>query len=270
MAERSTRSFDGTEIWWSDSEGDGPVVVLLHGVCMTSISNFEIHFGIDGAGRVAPTEGPTIASLLRDEGARVIGIDARGHGRSGRSSDPGAYRGDAHAQDTMSVIDAVGVDAVDVVGYSMGGLTALRLLGREHRLRSVALCGGGPVWLEGGDDRWTRECGECFQSNDFSAHPEYKPFRAYARLDPIHDFDSIGAAMIGIESITDPWTPVAGVAVMVLNGGDDDGDDDAARLASLIPGAISKVAGACNHGMAPSDPPYQDALIEFIEDNWPS
>lgn len=269
MAARTTTSFDGTEIWFSDSEGDGPVVVLLHGVSMTSISNFDTHFGDDGTGRIAPMTGPTIASLLRDRGARVVGIDARGHGRSGRSSDPAAYRGDTHTRDTVCVLDAVGVDTVDVVGYSMGGLTATRLLGSEGRLRSVALCGVGPG-VFGGDERWSRGCGECFQSNDFAAHPEFKPFRAYARLDPVHDFDSIGAALLGLDAITGPWAPVAGVAVLVLNGGDDDGDDDATKLASLIPGAGSKVAGTGNHGMAPSDRPYQDALIAFLKASWPS
>ena len=269
MVARTLTSFDGTEIWFSDSEGDGPVVVLLHGVSMTSISNFDTHFADDGTGRIAPMVGPTIRSLLQDLGVRVVAIDSRGHGRSGRSSDPASYRGDAHARDAMCVLDAVDADTVDVVGYSMGGLTAARLLGTESRLRSVALCGVGPGVFGGTDEQWIHGCGECFQSDDFAAHPEYKPFRAYARLDPVHDFESIGAAMIAMAPITDPWERVAECSVLILNGGNDDGDGDASKLASLIPGAVSMVAGNGDHGMAPSDRLFQNALVGFLQASWP-
>ncbi len=268
MDARTVASFDGTEIWFSDAEGSGPVVVLVHGVSMTSISNFDTHFADDGTGRISPLPGPTISSRLQGAGARVIGVDARGHGRSGRSSDPRSYRDDAHARDVACVLDAVGADEVDVVGYSMGGLTAARLLGIDDRLRSVALCGVGPGIFGGGNDEWIHGCGECFQSNDFAAHPEYKSFRAFARLDPVHDFDSIGAAMIGVDPITGPWERVAGVSVLVLNGGNDDGDGDAARLASLIPGAESRVVGIGDHGMAPSDRLFQDELLGFLAESW--
>ena len=98
MLERTVASFDGTELWFSDSEGDGPAVVLLHGATMTSVSNFDTYFAAGSDGRIGPMPGPTITSLLRDHGARVIGIDTRGHGRSGRSGDPERYRGDTHAR----------------------------------------------------------------------------------------------------------------------------------------------------------------------------
>ena len=81
MSERVVASFDGTEIWFSDSEGDGPVVVLLHGATMTSVSNFDTYFAAGSDGRIDPMPGPTITSLLRDQGARVVGIDTASSGR---------------------------------------------------------------------------------------------------------------------------------------------------------------------------------------------
>jgi pimeloyl-ACP methyl ester carboxylesterase len=206
MVESTVISFDGTPIWFSDSGGDGPTVVLLHGASMTSISNFETRFGVGDDGRVGPVEGPTVASRLRDAGVRVVGVDARGHGRSGRSPDPDRYRGDAHADDVRAVIGAVGADEVDIFGYSMGAMTAARLLGIEPRLRSVVLSGTGPRHVVGGHvasslNTPLDEVGRCFQSNDWESHPEHKPWRAYARLDPVHDFESLGAAFLGLEIV---------------------------------------------------------------------
>ena len=149
MIESSVVSFDGTDIWFSDTQGRGPVVVLLHGAVVTSMSNFETRSGIGDDGRIGPVSGPTVASTLRDAGGRVVCVDARGHGRSGRSPDPDRYSGDAHARDVQALINALDQDEVDVVGYSMGAMTAARLLGIESRLRAVALCGTGPSHVEG-------------------------------------------------------------------------------------------------------------------------
>ncbi len=232
MTERIVESFDGTEIWFSDSEGDGPVVVLLHGATMTSISNFDTYFAAGSDGRIGPMPGPTITTLLRDRGARVVGIDTRGHGRSGWSGDPERYRGDAHARDVGRVLDALDVAKVDLVGYSMGTMTAARLLATERRLRSVALCGTGPWFLEGAFTPMSA-LGRCFQGNEWADHPEFKGLRACARLDPVHDFDSIGAAMIGMEAVPADCFANVEVPVLVLNGGGDDPDGDAAALAAL-------------------------------------
>lgn len=273
MTEGSVGSFDGTPIWFSDSGGDGPTVVLLHGITMTSISNFETRFGVGDDGRAGPMEGPTVASRLRYAGARVVGVDARGHGRSGRSPDSDRYRGDAHAEDVRAVIDAIGSDDVDVVGYSMGATTAARLLGIESRLRSVALCGTGPRHvvrdeMVSADGLHLADVGRCFQSNDWADHPGYKPYRAYARLDPVHDFESLGAAFLGLEGVPVDRLRAATVPVLVLNGGGDDPEDSAATLAAMIPGATARVVGSADHGFACSDDGFQAALVSFLSQGW--
>lgn len=274
MTEGSVASFDGTPIWFSDTGGDGPTVLLLHGATMTSISNFETRFGIGDDGRAGPVEGPTVASRLRDAGARVVGVDSRGHGRSGRSPDPDRYRGDAHANDAKSVIDAIGSDEVDVVGYSMGAMTAARLLGIEPRLRSAALCGTGPRHVVDGDGVMSASgvdlavVGRCFQSNDWADHPEHKPYRAFARLDPVHDFESLGAALMGLDGVPVDRLSAATVPVLVLNGGADDPEESAAALAAMIPGATASVVGSADHGFACSDDDFQGALVAFLSQGW--
>ena len=264
------RSFDGTEIWFSDSGGNGPVVVLLHGATLTSVSNFESFYALGDDGAILPAHGPTIHGGLCEAGARVVGIDARGHGRSGRSPDPERYRLDAHACDVIAVVDAAEVEAFDLVGYSMGSVTAMRLFGLDNRIRSAALGGAGLHFVDGHADenlQFLRDVGECFQSNGWNDHPEYELIRDLARLDGVHDFESIGAALIGLEAVERDRLGDASFPVLVLNGGADGGD--AAALASLIPHAKAALAGPRDHATAYCAAEFQGALLDFVTTGWP-
>lgn len=55
----------------------------------------------------------------------VIAVDARGHGRSGGVDDMLSY--EQMADDAAAVLTKVGVKQADVIGYSMGGSTAVAL-----------------------------------------------------------------------------------------------------------------------------------------------
>jgi hypothetical protein len=59
------------------------------------------------------------------------------------------------------------------------------------------------------------------------------------------------------------------VPVMVLNGGDDNPDDSAAKLAAMIPGAIASAVGSANPGFACSDDDFQAVFVLFLSQRWP-
>lgn len=264
-------SFDGTQIWFSDTGGTGPIAVLLHGLTMTSRTNFETFYALGADGRIGRADGPTISKLLRDAGGRVVGIDARGHGRSQGPVDPERYRGDAHAQDVIAVMDAIGASEAHLVGYSMGSSTAMRVAALDTRVRSLALCGTGISLVEGWADdilALLREVGSCFVNDTWHEHPNLKPYRAFARLDDDHDFAALGAAALGLEPTPSDQLACLKVPVLVLNGGGDDGDDDARRLAAMLPSATPMVVGTADHGMAVSDPEFQNALLDFVVAQW--
>jgi pimeloyl-ACP methyl ester carboxylesterase len=65
-------------------------------------------------------------------GYRVILIDSRGHGRSTRDTRPYSYG--LMASDVLTVMDALRVERVDIVGWSDGACTAL-ILGDYHPSR---------------------------------------------------------------------------------------------------------------------------------------
>ena len=75
-------------------------------------------------------------------GLPVVALDQRGHGDSGRPAGP--YDGAAVARDALTVLDALGLSRVVVVGHSWGAGTALRLASTapERVLAVVALDGG--------------------------------------------------------------------------------------------------------------------------------
>lgn len=78
-------------------------------------------------------------------GHRVIAFDARGHGGSSRPRDPAEYTSAARVADALAVLDAAGAARAHVLGYSMGGWTALELARtRPQRVRSLLVGGAQP------------------------------------------------------------------------------------------------------------------------------
>jgi pimeloyl-ACP methyl ester carboxylesterase len=121
------RTFDGISLSFQQ-EGDGPVVVLLHGFTSSTEGNWRR---------------PGIWQTLLDEGRRVVGLDARGHGRSDKPHDPHAYEDSAMVRDVGALFDHLEFASVDLVGYSMGAATAVRFAAQDSRVRRLVLGGIG-------------------------------------------------------------------------------------------------------------------------------
>ena len=115
-------SFDGTTIAYRD-EGAGRPVLLLHGFAADQHANWTQ---------------PHVVDALVDAGHRVLAPDARGHGASEKPTDPARYADDAMVRDARALLDHVGVDAVDVVGYSMGALVSLNPTVKKSHFSSRA------------------------------------------------------------------------------------------------------------------------------------
>jgi pimeloyl-ACP methyl ester carboxylesterase len=152
----SPASFDsrGVRIHY-EVRNSGTPVVLLHGFTGSA----QRHFGQTG-----------VIDALVAAGYRVVAMDSRGHGESGKPRDPGAY-GLEMAEDVLRLLDHLQIQRVHVVGYSMGGAIATQLLVRHpERLLTTALLGSG--W-EGEDPKEFRSqmlaMAEGFDKKDASA-----------------------------------------------------------------------------------------------------
>ena len=101
-------------------EGDGPAVLLVHGLGGTS--NFYQ---------------PQVAALA--ERFTVIRPDLHG---AGRSPAAGEVSVDGHADDLAAVLDGLGVESARVAGHSMGTLVVRRLAARHPgKVSHLALLG---------------------------------------------------------------------------------------------------------------------------------
>ena len=136
---------DGTGMSYSVS-GAGPPVVLLQAFSHNTQKDW-VETGIYGL-------------LSRD--FQVIGLDARGHGKSGKPHAPGEY-GVKMVDDVVRLLDHLGIEQAHIVGYSMGGYIALKLATLyPERMSSLVL--GGAGWIDSQWDElgpaWETQAGE--------------------------------------------------------------------------------------------------------------
>jgi pimeloyl-ACP methyl ester carboxylesterase len=108
---------DGTTLHWTDTGGEGPPVVLLHGVQVDGLTWLRT------------------AQALEDT-HRLVMPDLRGHGRSGRVH--ATVSTQTHVDDMTVVLDDTGIDAPIVIGHSMGAEVAGVLAAQRH-VRGVVL-----------------------------------------------------------------------------------------------------------------------------------
>ena len=239
-------TFDDLRLVYDD-QGEGPPIVLLHGFAADSAINWVR---------------PGITDAIVAAGRRVIALDARGHGRSAKPHDPEAYADDAMVRDVQALLDHLGLDAVDVVGYSMGSLTTLRLLGVEPRVRAAVLGGvGGAADMRPEMRQAVANALEAEQ-RDSVGNPAARSFRAFA--------DSTGAdrlALAAIQRARRASTPVdfrtIRVPVLVVTGDRDELVGSPGDLAARIPGARAKVVSG-NHLSAVNDRVFVAAVIAFL------
>ncbi|HEY8381094.1 MAG TPA: alpha/beta hydrolase [Microvirga sp.] len=87
-------------------------------------------------------------ALSGDEAAprRVLAVDYRGRGRSGRDPDPRRYDPRVELDDLLQVVTVAGLESAVVIGTSRGGLLAMGLSAiRPAFLKAVVLNDVGPV-----------------------------------------------------------------------------------------------------------------------------
>ncbi len=75
---------------------------------------------------------------------RVVRYTHRGHAESQNTGDQSSYTFDALVSDLHGVVEGLGLDQIDLLGHSMGGVTAMRyVLEHPERVRSLVLMDTG-------------------------------------------------------------------------------------------------------------------------------
>jgi pimeloyl-ACP methyl ester carboxylesterase len=240
-------SFDGTSIAY-DEKGRGSPVVLVHGFAASGDINWVQ---------------PGVVDAVAGSGRRAIWLDCRGHGVSDKPHDPAAYAGDAMAQDVSALLDHLGIEQFDLVGYSMGSAISIRVTLRERRVRSVVLGGAGAVArLSRPTDRGPVLEGLVADDAASIEHPTGRQFRAFAESTGA---DRLALAAVIRAGMSDATPAAIAVPALVLIGVDDRLVGSAPELAAQVPGARLVTVGG-DHLSAVAKPEFRQAIVDFLDE----
>ena len=160
-----TFSSDGVSIAYFDV-GDGEPMLCIHGFASTAHINWVY---------------PGWVETLTKAGRRVIALDNRGHGASEKLYEPAAYHTRIMAEDARRLLDHLGLDRADVLGYSMGArITAFLAQRHPERVRSAVLGGLGIHLVEGVGLPETIADALLAPSLEDVTDPQGRMFRAFA------------------------------------------------------------------------------------------
>ncbi|WP_017576389.1 alpha/beta fold hydrolase [Nocardiopsis kunsanensis] len=235
---------DGVVMRYADlrpgSPADAVPVLLLHGFG----TNFEMNWKTAGW----PQE-------LESRGLRAIGPDLRGHGGSDKPTHGDAYLPERFSQDLVGLLDELGADRVDVVGYSMGSRLGWDLaLRAPERVRRLVLGGFGPTDAFAGTD--LNSLGE-------GGTPFDEVFRTVSAL-PGNDAAALAACARG--QAARPFRPdpaPEGIPFLLVAGARDTLAVGAEQLARDRGGSHVEVPGR-DHVNAVSSRTFRQAVVDFL------
>ena len=232
-------------------EGEGEPLVLVHGFASTKEVNW-VHPG-------------WVATLTR-AGRRAIALDDRGHGQSTKLYDPADYHTTKMADDVQALMDHLGLDRADVMGYSMGArICAFLAVQSPARVRSAVFGGLGIHLIDRvGLPESIADALEA-PSLDDVADPQGRMFRAFADQTK-SDRRALAACIRGSRQ-TLTRDKVAGIRapVLVAVGTQDPVAGSAHELTKLIPGARALDIPGRDHMLAVGDKVFKAAVLEFLK-----
>ena len=231
-------------------EGEGDPILLVHGFASTKNVNWVY---------------PAWVSELKKSGRRVIALDNRGHGDSGKLYDPALYEVATMAGDVTALMDHLGLERADVMGYSLGSrMTAVLALNQPQRLRSAILGGIGIGLIEGGGPGENVAAALEAPSLEDVTDPVGRTFRAFADQTR-SDRRALAACLRGSRRLlTREQAAAIAVPVLIAVGTTDEIAGSAHALGEIIPGSEVLDIPNRDHMRAVGDKVYKTGVLEFL------
>ena len=227
-------------------EGEGRPVILLHGFLSSGDRNWRA---------------PGLVDALLDAGRQVIAPDARGHGASRAPTELAAWPADVMARDVVELAAHLSLRDHDLVGYSMGGRTAVRAVLGGLAPRRLVIGGMG-------------------ESAIMEAGPRAEAFEDAIRNGPDAQDAAMGRglhkamssqglkseAMLGVLASFHPTTQAEirslRTQALVLMGQDDHDNGSGQVLANWLGGRFVSLPG--DHGTVVATPEFRAELLGFL------
>ncbi len=249
-----------------ESAGEGPPVILVHGLGMTR--------------QMWDWQWPALTGRFQ-----AVRYDLLGHGASDKPRD--AYSLARFADQTAALMDGLGIERAALVGFSLGGMivrafalahpervTALAILnsahGRTEEERAAVLMRveqaareGPQATVDGALARW-------FTPSYGASHPEVLDWvRRWILANDREVYPLIYRVLA--EGDVELAAAVAAIRspTLVMTGSEDHGNspDMARRMAALIPGARCEIVAGLRHmGLAEDPEAFNGPLVSFLEE----
>ncbi len=238
---------DGVRLHYElHGDSGGVPIVLVHGFA----SDYRLNW-----------VGTRWQETLTGAGFHVIGLDCRGHGQSDKPHDPAAYAIAFMAADVRHLLDHLGVQRADYLGYSMGARIGLQaLLDFPERLGKAVLGGVGVTGATEEAERIAR----AFRGGRPET-PVAESFYRFASARPANDLEALAACILGMRPDLDR-AHLAAIKqpILVVVGDKDEIAHDASKVVEVIPGSrMVTIAGRDHMGTVPSRE-FKTAALEFL------
>jgi len=243
-------SSNGYQIAFLD-EGAGPPILLIHGFGSNARVNWV---------------NPGWVDVLVKAGRRVIALDNRGHGASDKPHEVGAYRVAALAEDARNLLDHLGIERADVMGYSMGArIAAFLALAHPERLKALVF-GGLGYGIVTGIGPWAPVV-DALETDqpDAISDPIGQMFRKFADQTG-SDRVALAACMKATrQPISADDLAMLKMPVLIAVGEKDELAGSAEALGEIIPGAEVLPIPKRDHMLAVGDKVYKAGVLDFLK-----
>jgi pimeloyl-ACP methyl ester carboxylesterase len=244
---------NGVSIAYIDApphEGQGDPILLIHGFASSHAVNWVNTLWV---------------KTLTRAGYRVIAFDNRGHGESEKLYDPAAYHSSIMAEDARRLLDHLGIERADVMGYSMGArITAHMALASPDRMRSALLGGLGVHLVDGvGLPLGIADAMEA-RSLDELTDPMQRMFRAFAEQNRC-DLRALAACIRGSrQALTVDEVASIRLPTLVSVGTRDDVAGSGPELVRLLPNGTGLDIPGRDHNLAVGDKAHKQGVLDFL------
>jgi pimeloyl-ACP methyl ester carboxylesterase len=235
-------SFDGTKIYY-EVKGNGEPVILIHGFVVNSES----------------WKKTSLYNDLLEAGFKVITLDLRGNGKSGKPHKAEAYLDDAEAKDIRVLADHLKLTGYSVVGYSRGSIIASRLLVLDTRVTKTVLGGMGSDFT---NPQWPRRI-MFYEALSGKPVPELESFLNYIKSSGL-DQQALAFMQNGQPSTSPAQLSKVKKPVLVICGDQDEDNGSSKTLSEMIPASqYVRVPGV--HNDTARTQAFADEVISFLK-----
>jgi pimeloyl-ACP methyl ester carboxylesterase len=243
---------DGLTLAYDDvGPREGRPVVLVHGFTSNRNENWR-RLGWYGA--------------FERRRIRCVALDCRGHGESDKPHDPAMYTRAKMADDIIALLDHLGVERADVLGYSMGARLALAAaLSNPKRFPLLMLGGIGGKFFDHRPPG--HPLAEAMEADDPEtiADPMLRSFRGFAdeqgedrlALAALARSDDAPLQKSNVEKLA--------VETLIVAGARDDLAGNPHELAAIIPGARAVSIPGCDHFSVIVHALFKAAVFDFLD-----